>query len=92
MKERFNFIMMWDLLEDYRISSKKLSELGISANGHDSKLYKIMELLLHELFTDEQVDFIIWSVFDDERELKIGEETVVIETADLAWEYVNKIQ
>jgi hypothetical protein len=82
---------VWYDLSDWRVASLELFGMGIDASKHDRKLYDILILLLKTHFSDEQVDFIVWSIFDDKRTLEADGRMVKIDTGEACWEYVCRL-
>ena len=72
--DKSTFLLTWNALEDWTYKTKKLYELGIDSAKYDKNLYNIIIQLLSLHFDSEQIDFIVWSIFDDNRQLPIGEE------------------
>lgn len=91
--DKSTFFITWNALEDWSYKTKKLYEVGIDSARYDKILYNIVIDLLSLHFDSEQIDFIVWSIFDDNRQLPIGEEqTITINSAELCWEYLNKFK
>lgn len=83
----FNYILNWNL------KSKEEFKLGIDLSEHDKNLYNAVFELMHIHFNDAQINFFIWSIFDEERKLDIDNETkIIINTAEDCWEYINKLE
>ena len=89
-KEIFDTI--WQTLYTWSLKTKRLYELGIDSSRYDKDMYNIVMLMMSLHFNQEQVDMIIWSVFDDTRELVVDDATVTIDNADACWEYINKLK
>ena len=87
------FITIWNALEDWSLKTKQLYSLGIDTARYDKNLYDVIIKLLEHHFNKAQIDFIVWSIFDETRVLPlINDSTIIIDTAELCWEYVNKIE
>jgi len=86
------FCTIWEALDNWNYDTKKLYETGIDTTKHDKKLYDIIIILLETHFSQEQMDFIIWSIFDDTKELPTEHGNIRIDRAELCWEYLNKFK
>lgn len=86
------FGLIWEFLDIWRMDTKSLFDLGIDTSKHDRKLYDIVIILLKTHFNSVEMDFIIWSIFDDARELPTSEGNIKIDTVELCWEYLQKLK
>lgn len=85
------FSKIWNSLDDWNYKSKQLHVLGIDITRHDKQLYDLVIEMLSLYFNAVQIDLIVWSIFDDVKELPIAGDIIVIDNSVLCWEYVNKI-
>lgn len=86
------FGLIWELLDIWRMDTKTLFDSGIDTSKHDKGLYDIVIILLETYFNRIEMDFIIWSIFDDVRELPAAEGNKKIDTVELCWEYLQKLK
>ena len=88
--DKDKFIIVWNEIVRWNDNNKALFKLGVDISKHDKLLYNIVIHLLLTHYNQAQVDFILWSIFDDVREIPVGDETVTINTGELCWEYIQK--
>jgi hypothetical protein len=86
------FLLIWSQMYQWNINSKSQFDIGIDLSKHDKLLYNCVILLLLEQFTQTQIDFFLWSLFDDVREIVINDKTIKINTNEDCWEYINKLE
>jgi len=84
------FIIVWNEIVRWNDNNKALFKLGVDISKHDKLLYNIVIHLLLTHYNEAQVDFILWSIFDDTREMPVGEEIVKIDNAETCWDYIQK--
>jgi len=86
------FVNIWVSLYDWSFTSKELFKLGIDSAKYDKNLYNIIVQLLSTHYNTEQINFIIWSIFDDIKELTLEDGRIIkIDNAEECWEYLNKL-
>lgn len=86
--EKNEFIDIWISLKNYKENSDKLiNNHDINLTKHDGYLYHVIIMLLKTHFIQEQVDLIIFSIYDENKIIN----DVVIDNAEVCWEYINKI-
>lgn len=86
--EKDKFIDIWISLKKYKENSDKLiNNHDINLTKHDGYLYHVIIMLLKTHFIQEQVDLIIFSIYDENKIIN----DVVIDNAQTCWEYINKM-
>lgn len=91
--DKETFIEIWDSMCEWAVKSKQLYSHGIDIAKYDRIPYEIIIKLLSKHFGHEQVDLIIWSIYEEKPELEISEgRMVLINNAYDCWEYVTKLK
>lgn len=91
--EFITFSLFIKEINTWNLRTKELFNLGIMTTVHDSNLYDANILLLREIFNNEQVDFIIWYIFNENNEIEIEDGSKIkIDNLELCWEYLNKLK
>lgn len=85
------FLIVWNQLYQWNLSSKFLFDTGVDLTKHDKQLYNIVIHLLQTYYNEAQLDFFIWSIFETEPRIDIDEKSVLINTAELCWQYINNL-
>lgn len=90
--DKDTFISIWNALYEWSCTSKELYKLGVDSARYDKNLYNIIMKLLSTHYNSEQLNFMIFSIFDDVRELPLEDGAIAkIDTAEECWEYLNKL-
>lgn len=85
---KLQFIHIWNSLYEYNMNSKELTKNGVVLFDHDKHLYDLNIFLLKMLLTEAQVDFIIFSIFSDNKYIEgLGN----IDNAEDCYKYITEI-
>lgn len=85
---KLQFIHIWNSLYEYNMNSKELAKNGVVLFEHDKHLYDLNIYLLKMLLTEAQVDFIIFSIFSDNKYIEgLGN----IDNAEDCYKYITEI-
>lgn len=89
--EKHDFVMVWESLAKWNANSKALFDAGVDASKHDKVLYDAVLHMLSTSFRSDQMDLILWSIFDASKQLPVGDGFVTVDSAEVCWEYINKL-
>lgn len=67
-------------------------KLGIDVNVYSAGYNNVIFKLLLKHFSQEQIDFIKWSIFEKEPDLPVEDGSVRIDNATICFEYLTKLQ
>lgn len=89
-QDEFNNI--WEKLYQWKEQTRSIFELGINLSIYDKLSYDIIISLLKCIYNAAQVDLIIFSIFDETKEITIDEQNIIINTAEKCWNYISLLQ
>lgn len=89
--QKEEFINIWNLLNNYNERTKILVKNKINIMDHDKELYDCVILLLKVIFEkQEQIDLILFSIFDLNKTIETDDDIILIDDAESCWEQINK--
>lgn len=87
------FEEIWQSLYSYSLNTQTSINMGIDLSQWDKRLYNIIIMLLKTYYNEAQVDFIIYSIFDENPEIEIEEgEKIFLYTPEIIWLYLQKLK
>ena len=90
---QIQFEEIWQSLYSYYLNSKKMLEMGVNLSQWDKTLYNTIIMLLKLHYNNTQVDFIIFSIFDENPEIEIAPgEKIYLYTTEIIWLYLQKLK
>ncbi len=89
--EEEEFIKIWNKLKEWNNMDKEIYTLGIDLSRHDRHLYDIIISLLNVIYSPPQVDLFIFSIFSENKEIIVESENIMINNANICFEYINKL-
>jgi hypothetical protein len=92
--DRETFVKAWDNLCSYRIKSDTLfRQYGIDVSKLCSDLYENTILFLRQHLTPTQVDFFVWSIYDQEPVISFEDGTTEwVDTAEKCLNYIYELE